>query len=116
MNERLESCALRIKKGLREKGMSQQDLVRATGLPKSAISQYVSGKYVPTQTPTYLIAKALNVSEAWLMGYDVPMERTECIKRIVTPEEKSVLDAYNSLSDTSKKSVQQYIKFLSDTE
>ena len=43
---------------------------------KSDISQYVSGKVEPNQDKLYVLAKALNVSEAWLMGYDVPMERS----------------------------------------
>ena len=56
---------------------TQVDLSRETGIGKSAISQYVSGKYEPKQTGVYQIAKALNVNEAWLMGYDVPMERVK---------------------------------------
>lgn len=39
------------------------------------MSQYISGAFKPKQDRTYLIAQALNVSEAWLMGFDVPMER-----------------------------------------
>lgn len=44
---------------------------------RNDISQYVSGKFEPRQTKLYILAKALDVSEAWLMGYDVPMERTD---------------------------------------
>lgn len=55
--------------------MKQSDLVRLTEIPKSAISQYISGAFEPKQDRIYLMAKALNVSEAWLMGLDVPMER-----------------------------------------
>ena len=42
---------------------------------KSDISQYVSGKVEPNQDKLFVLGNALNVSEAWLMGYDVPMER-----------------------------------------
>lgn len=56
--------------------MKQVDIVEKTGLGKSAVSQYYSGKYEPKQKGIYLIAKALDVNEAWLMGFDVPMERT----------------------------------------
>lgn len=42
---------------------------------KSTISQYVSGKTEPGQQKLSILGLALNVSEAWLMGYDVPMER-----------------------------------------
>ncbi|WP_375708811.1 helix-turn-helix domain-containing protein [Streptococcus dysgalactiae] len=42
---------------------------------KSALSQYISGKSVPDQNKLVLLGKTLNVSEPWLMGYDVPKER-----------------------------------------
>lgn len=37
---------------------------------KSDLSQYVSGKTEPGQDKLFVLAKALNVSETWLMGYD----------------------------------------------
>ncbi|MDE5779166.1 MAG: DNA-binding protein [Lachnospiraceae bacterium] len=46
-------------------------------LSKSDLSQYVSGKVEPGQHKLSILGLALNVSEAWLMGYDVPMERME---------------------------------------
>jgi transcriptional regulator with XRE-family HTH domain len=55
--------------------MKQSELCGITKIPKSAISQYISGAFEPKQDRVYLIAQALNVSEAWLMGFDVPMER-----------------------------------------
>lgn len=70
------SCAERIKLALSLKDLTQSDLCRMTEISKSMMSQYLSGKYEPSQLKTEIIARALNVSEAWLMGYDVPMERT----------------------------------------
>lgn len=70
-----ESFAKRMKEGMSIKNIKQVDLVEKTGLTKSAISQYLSGKYEPKQKGIYLIAKALDVNEAWLMSHDVPMER-----------------------------------------
>lgn len=42
---------------------------------KSDLSQYCSGKTEPNQDKLYVLGAALNVNEAWLMGFDVPMER-----------------------------------------
>jgi len=70
-----ESFVSRLRKAMEIRDMKQADLVERTGLSKSAISQYYSGIYEPKQKALYKIAKALNVNEAWLMGYDVPMER-----------------------------------------
>jgi len=46
-----------------------------TGIPKSAMSQYCKGSLVPRQIRIHMLALSLDVSEAWLMGYDVPTER-----------------------------------------
>lgn len=67
----------RIKEALTIRQMKPIDLARASGIPKSSISQYMSGYVEPKQDRLYLIAKALNVKEAWLLGYDVPMDRTD---------------------------------------
>ena len=44
-------------------------------LTKVDLSQYVSGKVEPGQAKLFVLANALNVNEAWLMGFDVPMHR-----------------------------------------
>ena len=66
----------RLRSALNLQNMKAIELSEKTGIPKSAISQYMSGYAKPKQDRIYLLARALNVSEAWLMGYDVPMERT----------------------------------------
>jgi transcriptional regulator with XRE-family HTH domain len=73
---KMTSVSKRLKEALDMRGMKQTDLVKATGIGKSSISTYLSGDYEPKQRNIYKIAKALNVNEAWLMGYDVPPERT----------------------------------------
>ena len=65
----------RLNEAMKINGISQTELCVRTQIPKSAMSQYMSGAFKPKQDRTYLIACALNVSEAWLMGFDVPMER-----------------------------------------
>lgn len=60
--------------------VDQMDMVNRTGLPKSSISMYVNGQRNPRQDKISIIAKAYNVQEAWLMGYDVPMFKEESSK------------------------------------
>ncbi len=90
----MESCASRINKALAIRGMKQVDLSEKTGIPKSAISQYCAGSFKPKQQRLFLIAEALNVDEAWLMGLDVPMERGAASNRwgnvISTPETRKI--------------------------
>lgn len=78
----MESCGERICKALSIRDMKQVDLSEKTGIPKSAISQYCAGAFKPKQQRLFLIAEALDVDEAWLMGLDVPMERGSAANRI----------------------------------
>lgn len=71
----MRSIADRLKEGMEIRQLKQVDIVEKTGINKGALSSYISGKYEPKQNNIYLLAKALNVNEAWLMGHDVPMER-----------------------------------------
>jgi transcriptional regulator with XRE-family HTH domain len=106
-NERVSSCAKRLSAALNIKGMKQSELCQITKIPKSAVSQYVSGAFEPKQDRIYLMAKALNVSEAWLMGYDVPMERQEqknypSDKNELSEGEKMWLELYHRVSDETR--------------
>ncbi len=111
MNEQKEACYKRIRQAMELRGIKAVDLVQATGLGKSAISQYISGKYEPKQVAIHKIAKALNVSEAWLMGYDVPIQRAEEIKTVVSKEEKELLDMYHKLDALDKKELFKWIAY-----
>lgn len=69
----------RLTTALSIRNMKPIDLAEKTGIPKSAISQYMSGYAKPKQDRVYLISKALNINEPWLLGYNVPMERNETL-------------------------------------
>lgn len=66
----------RLKEAMLDKGMKPIELSNLTGIPKSMVSYYLAGRSIPKADRVYEIAKVLGVSEAWLMGYDVPMSRT----------------------------------------
>lgn len=71
----MASIAERLHKGMELRSLKQVDIVEKTGINKGALSSYLSGKYAPKQNNIHLLAKALDVNEAWLMGHDVPIER-----------------------------------------
>lgn len=77
---KVASVASRLKEAMDMRGKKQVDLERETGILRSAISRYLSGEYEPKNKPIYKLAKALDVSEQWLMGYDFPMERPKAQK------------------------------------
>lgn len=66
----------RLRQALIEADMKPIDLSERTGIPKSMISYYLNGKTKPKADRIYVICQALGVSEAWLLGYDVPKNRT----------------------------------------
>ena len=81
-----ESTSTRLKKIMETKGLRQVDVLKLTApyceqygikMNKSDISQYCSGKNEPNQEKLFVLGKALNVSESWLMGFDVPMGRND---------------------------------------
>ena len=71
-----DSFANRLQKALIIRDMKPIDLARKSGLNKAIISQYLSGRYKAKQDNIYILSKALNINEAWLMGYDVTIDRT----------------------------------------
>ena len=80
-----ENTAIRLKKIMSDQNLRQVDILNKTvpycekygvKMNKSDISQYCSGKTEPNQDKLFVLGMALNVNEAWLMGFDVPMERS----------------------------------------
>lgn len=74
----------RLRELMTEKNWKQVDVINnskpfqeklGVKLGKSALSQYVNGVQAPDQKKLALLALTFNVSEAWLMGYDVPRGR-----------------------------------------
>ena len=62
--------AQRLESVMKEKQLRQHELCRMTGISKSFISSYLAGRFSPKADKLALIAKALGVSEGWLMGYE----------------------------------------------
>ena len=114
--ERVASCGHRISQALTLRGMKQSELCKLANVPKSSLSLYLSGAYEPKQDRIYAMAKALNVSEAWLMGYDIPMGREK-----ISPEEpklsegeKMLLDLFRRVPEDKQQLVLQMIRVALD--
>ncbi len=114
---------LRLRQIMDERRITQTDILKAAQpycekfnvkLNKSNMSQYVSGKNEPGQDKIAVLSMALDVSEGWLMGYDVPMERQ-------SQEEKKPAAVSDELwaaicADERKLRFAQYIMTLSDDD
>lgn len=118
--ERVDSCGNRISIALTIRGMRQADLCKLAKVPKSSLSLYLSGAYEPKQDRIYDMANALDVSEAWLMGYDVPMERQKEKKPPEEPRltegEKRLLDLFRLVPEDKQELVLQMISVALKTK
>lgn len=76
MNDLIDTFANRLSYALTIRNIKPIELAEITKIDKSKISSYMSGRYKAKTDGLQIIADALNVSPIWLMGYDVPMERT----------------------------------------
>ncbi len=123
INERQAALKDRLREALNDNNMKPIELAEKTDVPKSMVSYYLAGKSVPKADRVYKMAQVLGVSEAWLLGYDVPKVRTEEQKKNDTlvdvvkklrkdPEFFSVVADLAELSAGEYASVKQIISAL----
>lgn len=77
MSDLIDTFANRLKYAITLKDIKPIELSKKTGISKTNISCYMSGKYEAKQDGVKLLADALDVNPVWLMGYDVPMEKND---------------------------------------
>lgn len=113
----------RLNKALKIRDMKPVELAQRTGLSKARISQYTNGVYEAKQKALYLIAQALDVSEAWLMGHDVPMERplyeklaaeTKLLEQIQCSYGKKAVDLLEFFSQLNEAGQDKALETLAD--
>lgn len=117
--EKIETCGKRIERALTIRCMRQAELCKLAKVPKSSMSLYLSGAHKPKQDRIHTMAKVLNVSEAWLVGYDVPMERedvknTDSIE--LTESERVMLDLFRKVPERVQWILINMIRGGLDTE
>ena len=78
----MESFNTRLRIAMDYKNIKPADLSKMTGIGKSSISQWLSGKYSAKQDKIFLVANALNINPSWLIGADVPMNDETTLDRI----------------------------------
>ena len=111
----------RIKEALEKREITQTELADKAKIDKGQLSSYISGKYKPRQNNIDALSSALNVNEAWLMGFDVPMERhnvkasaeTTVYKvHCETENESKLILSYRELNNANQSRVRAYTENL----
>lgn len=115
---RKENTSIRLKRIMQEKNLRQTDIINLIKpyskqynirLEKNDLSQYVSGKVEPSQEKLSLLSLALDVSEAWLMGYDVARNNLEYDSTEEITNEY-IIHLFSLLSLEEKKKIVAQIK------
>lgn len=80
-NNRIDLFSQRLDLAMKESNINQIELAEKTKLngkyiSQSLINKYLKGKALARQDNIYILSKILNVSEGWLMGFDVSKDRT----------------------------------------
>ena len=112
------TTAERLKEIMAERNLKQIDILQLCSpycqkynirLASNDLSQYVNGKVEPGQYKLTILGLALNVNEAWLMGYDVPKERYNNITNITDNE---LISLITILDDDDKNELKKYISSM----
>lgn len=92
--------AKRLREAMEVRHLRQTDLCRATGIPKSAMCQYLKGDFSPKAGRLRLLAKALCVNEAWLSGCEgAPMYAPAPSAEQMDPLAAELFSAYAEAKD-----------------
>lgn len=75
MSNLIDTFAHRLKYAIKIRDVRPVDISKVTGISKTNLSCYMSGKYEAKQDGVEILAKVLDVNPVWLMGYDVPIDR-----------------------------------------
>lgn len=106
-----ENTAIRLKKIMSDRNLRQVDILKLTEpyckkynvkMNKSDLSQYCSGKTEPNQDKLFVLGKALDVNEAWLMGYDVPDANFDTKKNFDDSEISNIINELTILKGTNE--------------
>lgn len=80
--QKVSTISERLQIAMDKRKIKQIDLARVADVNQGALSRYIKGSYEPKSATIYKLALALDVSDMWLEGYDVPMERSQKQKEI----------------------------------
>ena len=91
------------------RGIKSQELSRITGIDKSSISCYRGGKYKANSENLYILAHALRVNPAWLMGSDeVPMDARNATAHTINASNEYLSDVLITLDDKETMLIERY--------
>lgn len=118
----------RLQKIIAERGITASELSDASGVDKSALSNYINGKYEPKQDKVYKLARALNVDPGWLMTGEEPRTMqlqgeitipfddslVSILDRHMTPEDKELEDLWPSATVPARRAALAVLRAMKE--
>lgn len=111
----------RLRQIMYEKGLKQVDILNLSKpwqndldikMSKTHLSNYVNGKSTPDNFRLVLLSKVLGVSEAWLMGYDVPRNDEEEESPLI----EKTIENMKKLAEERQENVLKFSKMQLDEQ
>lgn len=100
----------KIRELMAKENMNMTDLAKKSGLNRSTISRYLSGKVEPKTEALSALAQAFHVDVVWLAGFAEPAVPDYLAK--YQNSEPILIEQYQILTDENKKQLENYMSFL----
>lgn len=79
--DKVDSFKNRLQQAIDDANLQQIEVSRLSGISKSLLNKYLKGISEAGNKKLYALANALNVSPVWLLGYDVPKNDLDKLKK-----------------------------------
>lgn len=121
---KISNTSARLQEVMKSRGLKQVDVLAlakpfcdkyGVRLGRNDLSQYVNGKVEPGSDKLTILGLSLNLSEAWLMGYDVPPERKQAEETETPATSPLIQEITGILADLNEQQlakVASYIRFI----
>lgn len=107
----MNATSERLSELMKEKGISCRQLSEMTGIKKSSVNNYANGTSPIPIDKLQLMASALGVSAAWLIGWadnrDGSMNKPETVTYELSSSEAKLVNIYRDLNADGKNSLMQ---------
>lgn len=117
MENRVDTFANRLQIAMNNSNINQVELSEKTksfekSISQSLINKYLKGKAFARQNNIYILCKILNVDEAWLMGFDVPMQRKSDSSRQLENVRYASYEGYKNDPDLEQEDIEEIERFI----
>ena len=112
----MESTGKRIKQALQLLKMKQTELASLLNVSRGTVSNYIADRYSPSPELNDRLAEVLNVSSAWLAGFDVPMVRDLGLDTKTLQSAQSEVERIKIAYISADEKIQRAIRVLLELE